>query len=72
MRSGSDLMAINEQISWTLSRPAMSPWLKNALKSALDRNPIDVLNDLEILDHLLRAQSDARIRSTLGKYASEL
>jgi hypothetical protein len=50
----------------------MSPWLKNALKSALDRNPIDVLNDLEILDYLLRAQSDARIRSTLGKYASAL
>lgn len=63
MKLDDDLMTSDEQIDWVLSRPAMSPWRKNTLAAARDRDPVDVLNDLEILNYLLRARSDARIRS---------
>jgi hypothetical protein len=45
----------------------MSPWLKEALTTARDRDPIDVLNDLEILNHLLRTRSNTHILSALEK-----
>jgi len=51
-RSEASTKEIDERISWVLEHPTMSGWLKDALNSALDRNPIDVLNDLEILNHL--------------------
>ncbi|WP_156459979.1 hypothetical protein [Mesorhizobium sp. Root157] len=63
------LTANNEQIDWLLSRPNMSPWLKNALTTARGRNPVDLLNDLDILDYLLRTRSNAQIRSALEGYA---
>jgi hypothetical protein len=44
----------------------MSGWLKDALNSALDQNPVDLLNDLEILNHLLRARSSVLLRQTSG------
>lgn len=65
MKLDDDLMTSDEQINWVLSRPAMSPWLKNTLATARDRDPVDVLNDLEILNYLLRKRSDTRIRSAL-------
>ncbi len=58
---------IDKRISWVLEHPTMSGWLKDALNSALDRNPIDVLNDLEVLNHLLRARSDVLLRQTYGE-----
>ena len=57
----------DSMIEWVLSHPGMSKWLKDALRSALDRNPFDVLNDLEILKHL----STARCRSALSSYYAE-
>ena len=57
----------DSMIEWVLSHPGMSSWLKDALRSALDRNPFDVLNDLEILKHL----SAARCRSALSSYYAE-
>ena len=56
---------------WILSRPSMSPWLKNALTTAWDRDPVDVLNDLEILNHMLRTRSDRRIRLALEQDAGD-
>jgi len=53
--------AVEEQISFVLAHPAMSAWLKNALSSALDRHPIEVLNDLEILNLILRNRSNLSI-----------
>jgi hypothetical protein len=49
--------AVEEQISFVLSHPGMSAWLKNALSSALDCHPIEVLNDLEILNLILHNRS---------------
>ncbi len=48
---------IEEQIAFVLAHPGMSAWLKNALGDALSRDPICVLNDLEILNQILRNRS---------------
>lgn len=57
----------DSMIEWVLAHPRMSIWLKDALRGALDRDPFDVLNDLEILKHL----SAARCRSALSSYYAE-
>lgn len=48
-------------IAFILEHPGMSDWLKNALREALPRDPIAVLNDLEILNLVLRNRSQALI-----------
>jgi hypothetical protein len=58
---------IDKPIAWVLEHRAMSCWLKDALRSALNRDPIDMLNDLEILSHLLRARSDALLLQASGE-----
>lgn len=51
-------------IEEVLRDPAASFWLKNALRSALARDPVDAANDAEILARLL----DRRCRSILNGY----
>ncbi len=53
------------QIEWVLAHPGMSVWLKNALRTANDRDPVDILNDLEILSLLLRSKAQAAIHQML-------
>lgn len=48
-------------IAWIESHPAFSGWLKDTLRSAVARNPVEVINDLEILSHLLRGWAGASI-----------
>jgi hypothetical protein len=60
-----DLVENNKQIDWVLSCPDMSAWLKQSLTAARDRDPIHILNDLEILNHLLQARSNIRTHSML-------
>jgi hypothetical protein len=48
-------------IAFILEHPGMSDWLKTALQEALPRDPIAVLNDLEILNVVLRKRSEALI-----------
>ncbi len=48
----------------TLRDPAASFWLKDALRSALSRDPVDAANDAEVLARLL----EQRCRSTLSRY----
>ena len=52
---------IESQIAWVLAHPGMSDWLKDALRSAADRDPVHVLNDLEILCLILRSRSQSLI-----------
>lgn len=52
---------IESHIAWVLAHPGMSDWLKDALRSAADRDPVHVLNDLEILCLLLRSRSQSLI-----------
>lgn len=46
-------------IEQVLKDPAASTWLKNALRSAVSRDPVDAANDAEVLYRLLdqRCQS---------------
>ena len=55
------LQAAEQRITWVLSHPGMSDWLKDALRAARDREPIEVLNDVEILYLLLGQRSRALI-----------
>jgi hypothetical protein len=54
------------RITWIESHPAFSGWLKDALRSAVARNPVEVINDLEILGHLLRGWASASIELQRG------
>jgi hypothetical protein len=49
------LKASDERIAWVLADPGTSFRLQAALEGAQGPGPLEVLNDLEILDHLLRA-----------------
>lgn len=57
----SSLRQVEMRIEWVLAHPKMSFGLKQTLRSALDRDPIDVLNEFEILTLLLRHRFEALI-----------
>lgn len=46
-------------IAAVLSDPATSHWLKDALRAALERDPIDAANDSAFLASLLAARAEA-------------
>lgn len=52
----------DERIAWVLSHPRTSSWLKDALRTSRDRHPVEVLNELEILNLLLRTECETKIR----------
>lgn len=57
-----DVLRTNDaRIEWVLAHPAMSAWLKTSLQAACERDPVEVLNDLEILNLLLRTRCQARL-----------
>jgi hypothetical protein len=56
----------DERIAWILGHPRTSPWLKEALRGARERDPVATLNELQILNLLLRAECETRIRSGLS------
>ena len=49
-------------IAEVLADPAASFWLKDALRSALLRDPVDAANDAEILAQLLDQRCEAILR----------
>jgi hypothetical protein len=55
--SGSTAGAL-PSIDEVLGDPAASYWLKTALRSALDRDPVDAANDSDILARLLEGRCD--------------
>lgn len=62
MSSPDDLLKTNaERIDWVLAHPQVSPWVKQALSAARDRDPVEVLNELEIVAFLLRAECKMRL-----------
>ena len=46
-------MTTDKLIDEVLNDPTISDWLKSALGSALNRDPLDVTNDAEILFYIL-------------------
>lgn len=62
------LLAIaDKRIEWVLNNPHMSSWIKMVVKSTIDRDPIALQNDLEVLSHLIRARTQAQIAMTIDK-----
>ena len=58
-----DALKTNDQrIAWILAHPRTSAWLKDALRGARERDPVEVLNELEILNLLLRTECEGRMR----------
>lgn len=51
------LSGVDDQIDFVLSHPHMSDWIKQTLASALACSPIELLNDLEVLNQILRTRS---------------
>jgi hypothetical protein len=49
-----DLATANQRIDWILRHPDISPWLKATLEAAHRRDPVAVVNDLELLNCALR------------------
>ena len=57
------LKQIEKQIDWIISNPNMSQWVKNALGEARNCDPIGIVNELEILNHVLRARCEIYVKS---------
>ena len=58
-----DALKTNDQrIAWILAHPRTSAWLKDALRGARERDPVEVLNELEILSLLLRTECEGKMR----------
>jgi hypothetical protein len=51
-------------IEQVMHDPAASVWLKNALKTSLDRDPVDAANEAEILARLLDARAQALLKES--------
>lgn len=67
--SSAQKVNVSEQrIAWTINHPDMSGWLKEALRTALEQDPVAVLNDLEILKDLINLWTDAQIELMYRKY----
>lgn len=45
-----------------LNDPSASNWLREALRQALARDPVDAANDAEILSAVLAARADQKAR----------
>ena len=56
-------MSRESEFERVLADPAASFWLKDALRSALDRDPVDAANDAEVLAQLL----EQRCQEILGR-----
>ena len=48
-------------IETLLADPSTSRWLRNGLRAALDRDPVDVANDAEILARVLALQASVAV-----------
>ena len=51
-------MPSDNEIRQILNGPGTSHWLKNALTTALDRDPVDAVNDAELLAMVLGYRAD--------------
>jgi hypothetical protein len=60
---------IEGQINFVLSHPGMTSWLKDTLRSAFDQDPIQILNELEILNLILRKRAEVMIENAFGPYS---
>lgn len=46
--------------------PSTSFWMRNALDSALDRDPVDAANDAEVLAQVLKDECDRKLSADMA------
>ncbi len=63
--SACDLEEAERPIKWILDHPNFSSWLKDSIRTAIERDPVEALNDAELLLQLIRARTDAIVQETL-------
>ena len=59
----------NARIDWVLNHPHMSDWLKAALRSARELDPVAVQNDIEMLRNLFALRATAEVDLMLSRTA---
>ena len=57
-------MTTTDEIQKTLANKSTSAWLKQALESALERDPVDAANDAEVLTELLARRCDLLLQGS--------
>ena len=57
----------NPTVGDVLSDPATRTWLKDALRAALRRDPVDAVNDARTLLRVLEVRCDAILREGEGQ-----
>ena len=67
METEASLAAADARIGWVLDNPATSSWLRQALRAALEDQPVAAGNDVEVLRLLLQTRADAWVREQLGR-----
>lgn len=60
--------SMTNEIQAVLNDPSASDWLKLALRSALDRDSVDVTNDAETLFQLLRERCEMILQAYQGEH----
>ncbi|MDT7952516.1 MAG: hypothetical protein RQ966_13515 [Acetobacteraceae bacterium] len=55
----------DDQIAWLLAHPGVSDWLKAALRSGTACNPVELMNDIDLLSFVLRRRAQAVIATVL-------
>lgn len=58
--------ATENRIDWVLSHPGTSDWLKQSLRGGRERDPVELLNDLEMLKLLLGRWAEAQIERSFS------
>lgn len=62
----SDAVTVARQMGAVLGDFSTSEWLRNALRSSLDSDPLDAAIDAEVLAQLLRDRADILIKGELS------
>lgn len=54
------------QVDWVLAHANTSAWLKEALRTAREHDPVTLLNDIEFLQTVLQVRGQALIEQRLA------
>lgn len=62
----------NPTIESVLTDPGASHWLKDALRAALPRDPVDAANDATMLKNLLEGRCDEAIDAAWNEHSERM
>ena len=65
-----ELALCEERIAFILGHPGFSGWVKEVIRSALMRNPLAVLNDIEVLNHVLKRKCEIEAAAACNSVAN--